>query len=59
MDHEKRKKKDNKAKRNAELNGKYNSKYVRQKETKLQNEVLSITKKMIKSPIRKHQYIID
>ena len=44
MEYEKRKKKDNKAKKNAELNGKYNSKYIRQKETKSQ-EVLLTTKK--------------
>lgn len=31
MEHEIRKKKDNKAKKNIELNGKYNQKYIREK----------------------------
>lgn len=44
MEHQIRKKKDNKAKKNTELNGKYNSKYIREK-LKIQNKTLTLLTK--------------
>ena len=44
MEHEIRKKKDNKAKKNVEVNGKYNQKYVREKlKTIEKRNILKIT----------------
>jgi len=40
MEHQIRKKKDNKAKKNVELNGKYNQKYIRKKLKIIENKAI-------------------